>query len=88
MIGFLLRVAGLLVVYLLVLTSLAPGDILVGSLLAIAIVAATRPRDRPLHVGVLARADDELSGLHAPRHQRSRSRRRCRTSGGRPPASR
>ena len=30
MIGFLLRVAGLLVIYLLVLTSLAPGDILVG----------------------------------------------------------
>jgi multicomponent Na+:H+ antiporter subunit E len=53
MIGFLLRVAGLLAVYLLVLTSLAPGDILVGSLLAIAIVAATRPHDRPPRAGWL-----------------------------------
>jgi multisubunit Na+/H+ antiporter MnhE subunit len=42
--GYLLRVGALLVVYLLVLTSLAPGDVLVGLLLAIAIVAFARPR--------------------------------------------
>jgi len=42
-IGFLLRVVGLLTVYLLVLTSVAPGDILIGSVVAIAIVAATGP---------------------------------------------
>jgi multicomponent Na+:H+ antiporter subunit E len=38
-----LRVAGLVAIYLLVLTSLAPGDLLVGTLLAIAIVGASRP---------------------------------------------
>lgn len=43
MIGLLLRAAGLLGVYLLVLTSLDPGDILVGSVLAVAIVIAARP---------------------------------------------
>jgi multisubunit Na+/H+ antiporter MnhE subunit len=46
MTGSLLRVVGLLTVYLLVLTSVAPGDILIGSLLAIALVAASRPRRR------------------------------------------
>jgi multicomponent Na+:H+ antiporter subunit E len=45
MIGFLLRAAGLLVVYLLVLTSIAPGDVLVGSMLALAVVASTHPHD-------------------------------------------
>ncbi|HEX5014566.1 MAG TPA: Na+/H+ antiporter subunit E [Candidatus Limnocylindrales bacterium] len=46
MIGLALRVGGLLVVYLLVLTSLAPGDILVGALLAVALVGAPRPHYR------------------------------------------
>jgi multisubunit Na+/H+ antiporter MnhE subunit len=46
MIGFALRVVGLTAVYLLVLTSLAPGDILIGSLLALGIVALTHSRDR------------------------------------------
>jgi multisubunit Na+/H+ antiporter MnhE subunit len=46
MIGFALRAAGLLAIYLLVLTSLAPGDVLVGSMLAIAIVTAARPHGR------------------------------------------
>jgi len=46
MIGFLLRAAGLLAVYLLVLTSVAPGDVLVGAVLAVGIVAAARPRRR------------------------------------------
>jgi multisubunit Na+/H+ antiporter MnhE subunit len=46
MIGFLLRVGALLAIYLQVLTSVAPGDILVGFLIAVAIVAGTRPRDR------------------------------------------
>ena len=53
MIGYLLRVVALLAVYLLVLTSVAPGDILVGSLVAVAIVAATRPRDRAPRAGWL-----------------------------------
>jgi multisubunit Na+/H+ antiporter MnhE subunit len=52
--GILLRVAGLLAVYLLVLTSVAPGDILIGSLLAIALVAAARPRDRRPEAGWLS----------------------------------
>ena len=51
MIGFLLRVVGLLAVSLLVLTSVAPGDILIGSVVAIAIVAATRSGDRPPRPG-------------------------------------
>jgi multicomponent Na+:H+ antiporter subunit E len=38
-----LRVAGLVAIYLLVLTSVAPGDIVVGMVLAIAIVGASRP---------------------------------------------
>ena len=36
--------AGLTGIYLLVLTSLAPGDILVGALLGVAVAAALRPR--------------------------------------------
>ena len=51
MIGILLRVVGLLTVYLLVLTSVAPGDILIGSLVAFAIVAATRPGGRAPRAG-------------------------------------
>ncbi len=48
MIGFVLRAAGLLVVYLLVLTSLDPGDILVGALVAAALIAAAhRPEAGP-----------------------------------------
>lgn len=46
MIGSALRAAGLLVVYLLVLTSVELGDILLGSLLVVAIVASTHPHDR------------------------------------------
>lgn len=50
MIGSLLRVTGLLLVYLLVLTSIAPGDVLIGVLLAVAIIASTHPHDRqPAH---------------------------------------
>jgi multisubunit Na+/H+ antiporter MnhE subunit len=44
-IGFVLRVVALVAVYLLVLTSLAPGDVLVGTLLAVVIVALTHSRD-------------------------------------------
>lgn len=46
MTGILARVGLLLAVYLLVLTSVEPGDILVGLVLATAIVAVSRPRDR------------------------------------------
>ena len=42
MTGLLLRVLGLTSVYLLVLTSVAPGDVLIGLLLSTAIVAAVR----------------------------------------------
>jgi multisubunit Na+/H+ antiporter MnhE subunit len=41
MIAAVLRVGGLLVIYLLVLTSLAPGDVLVGSVLAAMMVVGT-----------------------------------------------
>ena len=46
MIAALLRVAALLAVYLLVLTSVAPGDILVGVVLAIAVVLLVTPSTR------------------------------------------
>jgi multicomponent Na+:H+ antiporter subunit E len=46
MIAFLLRAAALLAVYLLVLTSIAPGDILVGGVLAIAVVLLVSPSAR------------------------------------------
>ena len=46
MISFAGRVVALLAVYLLVLTSLDPGDIAVGTVLSIVIVAASRPRAR------------------------------------------
>jgi multisubunit Na+/H+ antiporter MnhE subunit len=42
--GTLLRAAGLVAVYLLVLTSALPGDVLIGALLALPIAAALRPR--------------------------------------------
>jgi multisubunit Na+/H+ antiporter MnhE subunit len=41
--GLLLRAAGLLAVYLLVLTSLAPGDLLIGGVLALVVAHALRP---------------------------------------------
>jgi multisubunit Na+/H+ antiporter MnhE subunit len=44
MIGFVLRAAGLVAIYLLVLTSIAPGDVLVGAILAVLIVWASHPR--------------------------------------------
>jgi multisubunit Na+/H+ antiporter MnhE subunit len=37
-----LRIIGLVAVYLLVLTSVAPGDVLIGAVLAVALTAATR----------------------------------------------
>jgi multisubunit Na+/H+ antiporter MnhE subunit len=45
--GVLVRAAGLLAVYLLVLTSTAPGDVLIGALLAVPIAFALRPRRTP-----------------------------------------
>jgi multisubunit Na+/H+ antiporter MnhE subunit len=45
--GVVLRAAGLTAVYLLVLTSLAPGDVLIGGLLGLALAASLRAR-RPL----------------------------------------
>ena len=44
MTAVLLRVGGLVAIYLLVLTSLAPGDVLVGGLLAVALVVVSRTR--------------------------------------------
>ena len=44
MTGLLLRVAGLVAIYLLVLTSLAPGDLVVGALVAAALVVGTGSR--------------------------------------------
>ena len=46
MTGVLVRAAALMGVYLLVLTSLAPGDLLVGALLGLAVAVALRPRER------------------------------------------
>lgn len=43
--AMLLRAAALTGIYLLVLTSVAPGDVLVGGLLGLAVAAALRPRD-------------------------------------------
>jgi multisubunit Na+/H+ antiporter MnhE subunit len=42
--AFLLRATGLAVIYLLVLTSLALGDLLIGSVLGLAVAYALRPR--------------------------------------------
>ena len=44
MIGFLVRAAGLTAIYLLVLTSVEPGDVLVGGAIGLALSAALRPR--------------------------------------------
>lgn len=44
MIGVLVRAAGLTSIYLLVLTSLAPGDIAIGAVLGLALAARLRPR--------------------------------------------
>ena len=44
MTGLLLRVGGLVAIYLLVLTSLAPGDLLVGVLVAVTLVVGTGSR--------------------------------------------
>jgi multisubunit Na+/H+ antiporter MnhE subunit len=49
-IGVLLRAAALTAVYLLVLTSVAPGDVLVGGLIGLAVAVALRPR-RPARTG-------------------------------------
>jgi multisubunit Na+/H+ antiporter MnhE subunit len=55
--GILHRAAGLVAVYLLVLTSAMPGDVLIGALLALPIVVALRPRRaRPLVAPVLTQA--------------------------------
>jgi multisubunit Na+/H+ antiporter MnhE subunit len=43
-IGILLRAAGLTAVYLMVLTSIAPGDVLVGAVIGLAVAVALRPR--------------------------------------------
>ena len=48
MTGVVLRATGLTAVYLLVLTSIAPGDVVVGILLGLAVATALRSR-RPLH---------------------------------------
>lgn len=45
----LLRAAGLAAIYLLVLTSLKPGDVLVGAALGLAVAIALRPRDVSSH---------------------------------------
>jgi multisubunit Na+/H+ antiporter MnhE subunit len=47
-IGTLVRAALLAAIYLLVLTSLAPGDVLVGAALGLALAVALRGRGRPL----------------------------------------
>jgi multisubunit Na+/H+ antiporter MnhE subunit len=44
MIGLLLRAAGLTLVYLLVLTSVHPGDVAIGAILGLAVAAWLRPR--------------------------------------------
>jgi multisubunit Na+/H+ antiporter MnhE subunit len=69
--AILVRAAALVAVYLLVLTSLAPGDVLIGALLAIPIAAALRPRRPRRHdasalnrvraaAGLLARTASEM----------------------------
>jgi multisubunit Na+/H+ antiporter MnhE subunit len=61
-IGILVRAAALTAIYLLVLTSLQPGDVLVGGILGLTIAVALRPRRRvrtpaaSLAVGVAAGA--------------------------------
>lgn len=62
--GILVRAAALAAIYLLVLTSVAPGDVLVGGLLGLAVATALRPRGpsrgSPPRVGAVRAA---LSGL-------------------------
>ena len=71
MTGILLRTAGLVAIYLLVLTSAMPGDVLIGALLALPIAVALRPRrpERPAGpvirrlwaaAGVLAQTASEM----------------------------
>jgi multisubunit Na+/H+ antiporter MnhE subunit len=50
-----LRVVGLAAIYLLVLTSLDPGDLLVGGLIAVGVAVAVRPRGRRGAAGRSAR---------------------------------
>ena len=45
--GHLVRAAVLTAIYLLVLTSVAPGDVLVGGLLGLTVAVAMRPRGAP-----------------------------------------
>jgi multisubunit Na+/H+ antiporter MnhE subunit len=47
MTAILIRAAALVAVYLLVLTSAAPGDVMIGALLAVPIAVALRPRRSP-----------------------------------------
>lgn len=57
MTGILARTAALTAIYLLVLTSVDPGDVLIGALLGLALAVALRPRRAPRHRGAsLARA--------------------------------
>jgi multisubunit Na+/H+ antiporter MnhE subunit len=51
--GILLRAIGLVAIYLLVLTSAKPGDVLIGALLATPIAVALRPRRRDRQAGRL-----------------------------------
>ena len=51
MIGVLIRAAALTAVYLLVLTSVAPGDVLVGGTIGLAVSLALRPRRLPRDAG-------------------------------------
>lgn len=64
MISLLLRVAALTAVFLLVLTSLAPGDVLLGIVLSVALVAAGR-RIRPLGPPSDASLARRLAGVPA-----------------------
>ena len=47
--GVLLRAAALTLIYLLVLTSVSPGDVLVGGLLGLAVATLLRPRHASTH---------------------------------------
>ena len=60
----LVRAAGLTGIYLLVLTSVAPGDILTGGLLGLAVAVALRPR------GVRRTREAPLAQIGAHQHHR------------------
>jgi multisubunit Na+/H+ antiporter MnhE subunit len=62
-IGLLLRAAALAGIYLLVLTSLAPGDVVTGAVLGLAVALALRPRSRPARDGARRRADRVAASL-------------------------